>query len=70
VLLHLRLEAQLVNRVNNVPQIVAALDAVLDLPENLADLVFDRVRAGGLGLEAMQIGEELAVDELDEVVAG
>jgi hypothetical protein len=49
---------------------VAALDAVLYLAEDFADLVFDGVRAGGLGLEAVQVGEELAVDELDEVVAG
>ena len=48
---------------------LAALDAVLDLAEDFADLVFDGVRASGLGLEAVQVGKELGVDELDEIVA-
>ncbi len=70
VLLGLGLEAEFVNVVDDLAQVVAALDAVLNLAEDFANLVFDGVRAGGLGLEAVQVGEELAVDEGDEVVAG
>ena len=70
VLLGLGLEAEFVDVVDDLAQVVAALDAVLYLAEDFADLVFDGVRAGGLGLEAVQVGEELAVDEGDEVVAG
>jgi len=70
VLLGLGGKAEFVDVVDDLAQVVAALDAVLYLAENFTDLVFDGVRAGGLGLEAVQVGEELAVDELDEVVAG
>ena len=70
VLLGLRAEAQFVDVVDDLAQVVAALDLVLDLAEDLADLVFDGVRPGGLLLEAVQVGEELAVDEVAQVVAG
>ena len=70
VLLGLRAEAQFVDVVDDLAQVVAALNLVLDLAEDFADLVFDGVRAGGLLLEAVQVGEELAVDEVAEVVAG
>ena len=70
VLLGLRAEAQLVDVVDDLAQVVAALDLVLDLAEDLADLVFDGVRPAGLLLEAVQVGEELLVDEVAEVVAG
>jgi len=63
-------EAEPVDVVDDFAEVVAALDAVLDLAENFPDLVFDGVRAGSLGLEAVQVGEELAVDEGDQVVAG
>ena len=56
--------------VDDLAQVVAALNTVFYLAEDFTDLVFDSVRAGGLLLEAVQVGEELAVDELDEVVAG
>jgi hypothetical protein len=70
VLLGLRAEAQLVDQVDHVAQVVAALDLVLDLAEDLADLVFDGVRPAGALLEAGQVGEQLAVDEVAQVVAG
>jgi hypothetical protein len=57
VLLGLRAEAQLVNVVDDLAQVVAALDLVLDLAEDFADLVFDGVRPGGLLLEAVQVGK-------------
>jgi uncharacterized protein with PhoU and TrkA domain len=70
VLLGLRAEAQFVDVVDDLAQVVAALDLVLDLAEDLADLVFDGVRPAGLLLEAVQVGEELPVDEVAQVVAG
>ena len=69
VLLGLGGEAEFVDVVDDLAQVVAALDAVLYLAEDFADLVFDGVRPGGLGLETVQVGEELAVDEGEEVVA-
>ena len=70
VLLGLRAEAQFVNVVDDLAQVVAALDLVLDLPEDLPDLVFDGVRPAGLLLEAVQVGKELLIDEVAQVVAG
>ena len=70
MLLGLRAEAQFVDVVDDLAQVVAALNLVLDLAEDFADLVFDGVRAAGLLLEAVQVGKELPVDEVAEVVAG
>jgi hypothetical protein len=70
MLLGLGTEAQLVDMVDDLAQVVAALNLVLDLAENLADLVFDGVGTGGLELEAVQIGEQLLVDEIAQVVPG
>lgn len=70
MLLGLGGKAEFVDVVDDLAQVVAALDAVLDLAEDFADLVFDGVGAGGLLLKTVQVGEELAVDELDEIVAG
>ena len=69
MLLGLRGKAEFVDVVDDLAQIVAALDAVLDLAEDFANLVFEGIRSGGLGLEAVQVGEKLGVDELDEIVA-
>jgi uncharacterized protein with PhoU and TrkA domain len=63
-------KAQLVHQVDHVAQVVAALDLVLDLAEDLADLVFDGVGPAGALLEAGQVGEQLVVDEVAQVVAG
>jgi hypothetical protein len=70
VLLGLGAEAQFVDVVDDFAQVVAARDLVLDLAEDFADLVFDGVRPGGLQLETVQVGEQLQVDEVAEVVAG
>ena len=48
---------------------VAALDAVFDLAEDLANLVFDGVPPGGLLLEGVQVREQLLIDEGEQVVA-
>ena len=70
MLFGLRAEAQGIDVVDDLAHVVAAGDLVLDLAEDLADLVFDRVGAAGLLGEAMQIREELEVDEIAQVVAG
>ena len=55
--------------VDDLAEVVAALNLVFDLAENLADLVLDGVRPAGLLLEAVQIGKELDVDEIAEIIA-
>ena len=66
----LRAEAELVDVVDDLAEVVAAGDPVFDLAEDFADFVFDGVWAAGSLLEGVQVGEELASDEIDEVVAG
>ena len=70
MLFGLRAEAQFVDVVDDLAQVVAAVNLVLDLAEDFADLVFDGVRPGGLLLEAVQVGKELLIDEIAQVVAG
>ncbi len=53
----------------DLPQIVGALDAVFELAEDLAYLVFDGVRPGGFLLEAVQEREQFLIDEGEQVVA-
>ena len=69
VLFRLGGEAEFVDGVDDLPEIVAALDAVLYFAEDFPDLVFDGVRPRGLLLEPVEVGEEPGIDELDEVVA-
>jgi hypothetical protein len=69
VLLGLGAEAQFVDVVDDLAQVVAALNLVLDLAEDFSNFVFDGVWAGGLLLEGMQVGEELPIYEVAEVVA-
>ena len=54
--------------IDDVAQIVAARNLVFDLPEDLADFVFDGVRPAGPLLEPMQVGKKLAADEVSKVV--
>jgi len=56
----LRSEAQFVYLVDNLAQVVAALNLVLDLAENLPNLVVDGVRATRLLLESMKVREKLS----------
>ena len=46
-------ETEGVDVVDDFAEVVAAGDLVFDLAENLADLVFDGVRAGGFGGETV-----------------
>ena len=57
MLLGLGGEAEFVDMVDGLAQVVAALDAVLDLAEDLANLLLDGVRPRGPLLEAMEIGK-------------
>ena len=70
MLFRLRAEAQLVYVVDDLAQVVAAGDFVFDLPENLPDFIFDGVRPGGPLGEAVQIGKQLLVDEIAQVITG
>jgi hypothetical protein len=57
VLLRLRAERQLVDRIYRVAKIIPRLEFVSDLTEYLANLVLDAGGAGCPSLEALQIGE-------------
>ena len=70
VLFGLGAETQLVDVVNDLAEVIAAVDLVLDFAENLANLVFEGIGAARFLLEAVQVREELRVDEVTEVVAG
>jgi len=70
VLLGLRSETQFVHVVDDLAQVVAALNLVLNLSENFTDLVFNSVRPGGALFEPVQIGKQLTIDEVAEVIAG
>lgn len=69
MLLGLRAEAQFVDVIDDLAQVVAAGDPVLDLAEDLPDFVFDRIRPAGLLREAVQLGKEIGIDELGQIVA-
>ena len=70
VLLLLRAETQFIDMLDNLAQVVTALNLVFDLAENLPDLVFDSVWPAGLLFKTVQIGKELAVHEVAKVIAG
>ena len=70
MLLGLRTEAQFVDMVDDVAQRVAAVDLVLDLAEDFSDLVFERIGPAGFFPEAVQVGEQRLLDELDQVGTG
>ncbi len=55
--------------VDDLPQVVAALDAVFDLAEDLSNLIFNGVRPGGFLLEAVQVREHFLIDDGEQVVA-
>jgi hypothetical protein len=54
--------------VDDLTQVITAADLVLQLAEDLADLVFNRVRTAGLLFDAVQVWEQLPVDEITQVV--
>jgi len=69
VLFGLRAEAQFVDVVDDLAQVIAAVDLVLDLAENFANLVFEGIWPAGLLLESVQVRKKLAVHEFAQVVA-
>ncbi len=67
--LRLRSETQDIQLVDDVPEIVTALELVLDLAEHLTDLVLDSVGAGSADFEAVQVRKKLRAYKLAQVVA-
>jgi hypothetical protein len=65
MLFSLRAKTQFVNVVNNIAQIIAALNLVFDL----ANLIFNGIGAGGFLFETLQVGKELRIDKLCQVIA-
>ncbi|MFO1000983.1 MAG: hypothetical protein U0936_11625 [Planctomycetaceae bacterium] len=70
MLLRLRSKPQFVDVVENLAKVVTAGDLVSDLAEDLADLVFDRIRSAGFLLERFQVREQLVVDEVAKIITG
>ena len=64
------LELQRVDFVDDVTQIVTRLNFVFDFREDLADFILQGTGVCGGIFELGQVGEELLVDELHEIVAG
>jgi hypothetical protein len=70
VLLGLGAKPQRINMIDDLAQVVAALDLVLELGKDLPDLVLDGIRTGGALREPLQVGEELLVDEVAKIIPG
>ena len=63
-------KTKLINVVDDVPKIIAAVYPVLDLAEYLANLVFNGIRTIGFLLETVQVGKEPKIDKLSKIVTG
>jgi len=63
-------EPKFINGINNLTQTVAALNLVFDFSKNLAYFVLNGVRPRGLLREPVEIGKELLIHEIPEVIAG
>jgi len=63
-------KAEFINPVNHLAQVIAALDTVFQLAEDLANLVLDGGGALRRGLESFQVGKKLTVNKILEVIAG
>lgn len=55
--------------VDDFAQVVAAGNPVLNLAEDFANLVFDSIRAAGALAKTVEVGKELLVDEIAEIIA-
>ena len=55
--------------IDDLAQVVSALNAVLNLSEDFTDLVFDGVGTSGLVFETFQMRKEFVVYERDQVIA-
>ena len=69
VLLSLGAKAEGIDVVDDFAEVIAALNLVLDLAEDLPDLVSDGVRPSRALLEAVEVGKERLVDEVAEIIA-
>jgi hypothetical protein len=64
----LGVERQVVNRLQHVAKDVARPDLVAKLGEDFADLILNCLRPGGRLAEGGEVGEQLLINELDQVV--
>lgn len=69
MLLGLRAETEFIDVVDDLSQVVTAPDLVFDLAEDLPNLVFDGIRPAGPLLKAVQVRDELLVDEIAKIIA-
>jgi hypothetical protein len=69
MLLSLRVEAEGFDQLHDFAQVVAGLELVFELAEDLTDLVLDGVGAVRPLFETLQLGEELLVNEVAEVIS-
>ena len=70
MLLDLGTETQAIDVFQCIPERIATGKAVFDFTEDFTDFVFDGIRAGGALFEALQVGEEITVYIVDEVITG
>ena len=68
MLLHMGPEPQLVDQVDDLAEVVSALDLVLQLREYLTDLILDGIRTLGLSLEFLEVREQLESNINREVI--
>ncbi|MGB3710480.1 MAG: hypothetical protein WA985_02200 [Erythrobacter sp.] len=59
-----------IDHIDHIAQRIARTEAVGELGEYLPDLIFQRIGFAGIGLKRLEIGKQLAVDEIDQVLAG
>ncbi len=66
----LRAEFELINVIDDLPQVIAALNLVLDLPKDLSDLVVDGVGRGCPQFELFKVWKELSIHKVTKVIPG
>ena len=68
MLLSLGAEAHTIDLLDDFAQVVAVGDLVADLAEDFTDLVLDRIWSARSILESRQIGEQVVIDKLQQVI--
>ena len=67
VFLSTRLEVESIHEREDLTEIVATRDTILEFREYLSDLIFDRLRVLSIMTKILQVGKELLIDEVDEI---
>ncbi len=62
-------ETKLINMVDDLAQVISAGNLVFDFSEYLSDLVFNCVWPTGFLFEAVEVGKELLIDKVAQVIA-